>query len=181
MFHTQESLNDLIKDLGLPKDAAEHLASDLKKRNLLMKETQSTVYQTIEKAFLSFFSREFDLVYCSDVIGLVNKLKSNVYKDEEWRIFIDSSQRSLKAVLIHNTNKFASIPIAHSTILKESYVNMEKVLSVIEYSEHNWMMCGDLKIVTILLGQQSGFTKHPCFLCLWESRDRKNHYKKQPN
>ena len=41
------------------------------------------------------------------------------------------------------------------------------------------MICGNLKIVTILLGQQSGFTKHPCFLCLWDSRDRKNHYKKQ--
>ena len=108
----------------------------------------------------------------------MNELKPNVYKNEEWRLFIDSSQRSLKAVLIHNTNKFASIPIAHSTILKESYVNMEKVLSVIKYSKHNWMICGDLKIVTILLGQQSGFTKHPCFLCLWDSRYRKNHYKK---
>ena len=57
--------------------------------------------------------------------------------------------------------------------------DMEKVLSVIKYSEHNWMICGDLKIVTILLGQQSGFTKHPCFLCSWDSRVRKNHYKKQ--
>ena len=144
-----------------------------------MKGTQSTVYRTREKAFLNFFSLESDLVYCSDVNGLMNELKPNVYKDEEWRLFIDFCQRSLKAVLIHNTNKFASIPIAHSIILKESYVNMEKVLSVIKYSEHNWMICGDLKIVTILLGQQSSFTKHACCLCLWDSRDHKNHYKKQ--
>ena len=41
------------------------------------------------------------------------------------------------------------------------------------------MICGDLKIVIILLGQQSGFTKNPCFLCLWDSRDRKNQYKKK--
>ena len=41
------------------------------------------------------------------------------------------------------------------------------------------MIYVDLKIVTILLGQQSGFTKHPCLLCLWDSRDRKNRYKKQ--
>ena len=93
-----------------------------------MKGTQSTVYQTREKAFLNLFSRESDLVFCSDVNGLMNELTPNVYKDEEWRLFIDFSQRSLKAVLIHNTNKFASIPIAHSTILKASYVNMEKVL-----------------------------------------------------
>ena len=110
-FYTQESLNDLIRDLGLPKDAAEHLASDLKKRNSVMKEIQSTVYRTREKAFLDFFSRESDFVYCSDINGLMNELKPNVYKDEEWRLFVDSSQRSLKAVLIHNTIKFASIPV----------------------------------------------------------------------
>ena len=108
------------------EDAAEHLASDLKKRNLVMKGTQFTVYQTREKAFLKFFSRESDLVYCSDVNGLMNKLKPNVHKDEKCRLFIDSSQRSLKAVLIHNTNKFTSIPIAHSTILNKSYLNMSK-------------------------------------------------------
>ncbi|XP_023314764.1 uncharacterized protein LOC111693662 [Trichogramma pretiosum] len=28
----------------------------------------------------------------------------------------------------------------------------------------------------MLMGQQSGFTKYPCFKCLWDSRDRKNHY-----
>ena len=39
---------------------------------------------------------------------------------------------------------------------------MEKVLSVIKNSEHNWIICGD-----------------PCFFCLWDSRNRKNHYKKQ--
>ena len=77
-FYTQESLNDLIRDLGLPKNAAEHLASDLKKRNLVMKGTQSTVYRIREKAFLNFFSRESDLVYCSDVNGLMNELKPNI-------------------------------------------------------------------------------------------------------
>lgn len=31
----------------------------------------------------------------------------------------------------------------------------------------------------MLLGQQSGFTKHPCYLCLWDSRDRAKHYKQK--
>jgi len=30
----------------------------------------------------------------------------------------------------------------------------------------------------MILGQQSGFTKFPCFLCLWDSRDRESHYVK---
>ncbi|XP_025073388.1 LOW QUALITY PROTEIN: uncharacterized protein LOC112552414, partial [Pogonomyrmex barbatus] len=36
---------------------------------------------------------------------------------------------------------------------------------------------GDLKILSIL-DQQSAFTKFPCFLYLWDNRDRENHYVK---
>ena len=28
----------------------------------------------------------------------------------------------------------------------------------------------------MLLGQQPGFTKYPCFICKWDSRDRSNHW-----
>jgi len=31
----------------------------------------------------------------------------------------------------------------------------------------------------MILGQRSGFTKYPGFLCLWDSRDRSNHYIKK--
>ena len=27
-----------------------------------------------------------------------------------------------------------------------------------------------------MFGKQGGFTKYSCFLCLWDSRDRENHY-----
>jgi len=106
----------------------------------------------------------------------MDKLKPKIYRAAEWRLFIDSSKRSLKAVLLHNTNKYAPIPIAHSTVLKEEYRNIEMVLTKIKYSEHEWLVCGDLKILSMILGQQSGFTKYPCYSCLWDSRDRKNHY-----
>lgn len=111
------------------------------------------------------------LVYCDDVNGLMDELQPGIYKDDEWRLFIDSSKQSLKAVLLHNTNVFAPIPIAHSTELKEEYGILALVFEKVKYSEHSWLICGDLKILTILLGQQSGNTKYPCFLCLWDSRD----------
>ena len=31
-------------------------------------------------------------------------------------------------------------------------------------------------MVSFLMGLQSGFTKFPCFLCLWDSRDTTVHY-----
>ncbi|GBP10891.1 hypothetical protein EVAR_5469_1 [Eumeta japonica] len=178
---SREELNDLIRDLNLPKDGAELLASRLKHKNLLAPKVTAYFYRNREEEFRKFFTKddENSVVYCSNVKGLVDELKPDTYRDDEWRLFIDSSTRSLKAVLLHISNTLAPIPIAHSTKLKETYENLEIVLDKIQYSEHQWRICGDLKIATLLLGQQSGFTKYPCYLCLWDSRDRKNHYVKK--
>jgi hypothetical protein len=93
----------------------------------------------------------------------------------EWRLFIDSSKRSLKAVLLHNGNNYSSLPIGHSVHLKESYENLELVLTKIGYTARDWMICGDLKVLCMLLGQQAGYTKYPCFMCEWDSRERSQH------
>ena len=33
-----------------------------------------------------------------------------------------------------------------------------------------------LQMITILLGMQAGYTKYPCFLCLWDSRADDRHF-----
>ena len=110
----------------------------------------------------------------------MNQMKNDlIYKENEWRLFIDSSKRSLKAVLLHNKNVYSSIPVAHSVNMKEEYFNIEFLLQKLKYNEHLWQICGDLKMTTILLGQQSGYTKYSCYLCLWNSRDKPNHYIKK--
>ena len=100
----------------------------------------------------------------------------NKYVAEEWRLFIDSSSSSLKAALLNNGNQKPSITIAHAVGMKETYETMNTLLMLIKHSEHNWNICGDLKVVALLLGMQTGYTKHMCILCLWNSRDDKNHY-----
>ncbi|GFW74769.1 uncharacterized protein TNCV_963441 [Trichonephila clavipes] len=102
-----------------------------------------------------------------------------MYEPEEWILFIDSSKRSLKAVLLNNGNRYASVPVGHLVHLKECYENLEFILNKLSYSDHKWTICGDLKVIFMLLGQQSGYTKFPCFFCEWDSRDRKQHYVKQ--
>ena len=57
-----------------------------------------------------------------------------------------------------------------------SYNNMKLLLTSLKYNDHNWKICGDLKVVAILLGLQGGYTKYPCFLCLWDSRADSQHY-----
>jgi len=108
---TQEELNDLVRDLGLPKDGAEFLASYFKKKNMLSNDAKVSFYRDREKSFRKYFAEENTddgkLIYCNNIDGLMEELKPGVYKDEEWRLFIDSSKRSLKAVLLHNTNLYA--------------------------------------------------------------------------
>ena len=39
--------------------------------------------------------------------------------------------------LLHNGNKFACVPVGHSVIVKEYYLNVKLVLQKLRYSEHN--------------------------------------------
>jgi len=49
---------------------------------------------------------------------------------------IDSSNQSLKCVLLHNANTYAGVPIGHTVTLKESYSTVEMVLQKLCYNEH---------------------------------------------
>ncbi|KAI6647100.1 hypothetical protein LOD99_8937 [Oopsacas minuta] len=168
-------LDDLIRDLNLPKSSSEILASRLKQKNLLLPEANISKYRTREQDLLKFFHLQPSFVYCGNIPGLIEKLGVK-YNPEEWRLFIDSSKRSLKGVLLHNGNKLACIPVTHSFQLKETYDSMKVFLDALNYTMHRWLICGDLKVISLLLGQQGGYTKYPCFLCLWDSRADARHY-----
>ncbi len=172
----QLELNDLVRDLGLSKELSELLASRLNDKNLLQDGTKVTFYRNRENELLKFFATEKDFVYCSDISGLLNAMGVTSYDSKEWRLFLDSSKRSLKCVLLHIGNIYGAIPIGHSVHLKEEYGHVKLVLDLLKYNEHNWIICVDLKMVNFLLGQQGGYTKYPCFLCLWDSRARDKHW-----
>lgn len=173
---TQAELNDLVRDLNLSKEAAQLLGSRLNSKNLLNPETKFAWYRHREQEYTKYFLQNESLVYCVDVPGLVIQIGAENYCVNDWRLFIDSNKTSLKAVLLHNGNRYASVPIAHSVHMKETYENLKIMLDNIMYSEHQWKLCGDLKVSGMLLGQQSGFTKLPCFLCEWDSRARNLHW-----
>ena len=90
----------------------------------------------------------------------------------DWRLFIDSFKLSLKAVLLHNGNTLTSIPVGHSVHNKESYQNMKILMGVINYDKFKWQICGDLKVIALILGLQQRFTKYCYFICEWDSRAR---------
>ena len=87
-------------------------------------------------------------------------------------MFIDCSKQSLKCILLHNGNLFGAVPIGHSVCFHEEHGDAERATELLQYDKHNWVICVDLKMVCFLLGQQRGYTKYPCFLCMWDSRAR---------
>ena len=175
---TQGELNDLTRDLSLSKNQAELLGSRLKQWNLLASGTIISSFRSRQSSLSSFFDMQDTLCYCHDIDSLLQEL-GVAHKSEEWRLFIDSSKLSLKAVLLHVGNKLPSVPVGHAVHMKESYHNLEALLQKIEYSKHQWVICGDLKVIGLLLGMQSGYTKYCCFLCEWDSRARELHYVKR--
>jgi len=82
------------------------------------------------------------------------------YNPDQWRLFRDSSKVSLKLVLLHNRNRFPSVPLAHAANMKESYESMKLLLGKIKYDKFKWNLFGDLKVVALLFGMQLGYTKY---------------------
>ena len=163
-------------DLGLSKNPAEVLVSRLQEKNQLSHTTKVSYFRNREQAFVPFFTEENKFVYCHNISGLLQELGMPVYHPNDWRLFLDSSKHSLKCVLLHNGNVYAAVPIGHSVYLREEHNDIKTVIDLLKYHEHNWTICVDLKMVNFLLGQQRGFTKYPCYLCMWDSRAREKHW-----
>ena len=174
----ESEMNNLVRDLDLPKGKAELLASRLKQWNLLQSGVNVCSFRTRQESFAQFFSVKGELVYCADVGGIMQEFGYS-HRSKEWRLFIDSSKLSLKAVMLHNGNVLPSIPIGYAAHMKETYENMKQLLQCINYEQYSWQLCGDLKVIAILLGLQGGYTKYCCFLCEWDSRARHEHYFKR--
>ena len=124
-YPNQEDINDLVRDLSLTKSNAELLISRLKQWNLLDGSVRIISQRKRHCGFSMFYTFKDGLSYCHDIEGLFQAMGGIPCNPSEWRLFIDSSSRSLKAVLLHNINKCPSIPLAHSVYMKEEYQNIK--------------------------------------------------------
>lgn len=201
---TQKDVDNLAKDMKCSEKQKEILGSRLKdfrcvtsdflitagkKKKILS--TRIKDQDCVALAFLTSSGRkrrntqEYDemfrtdeetkMTYCWNVRLLFLRMKQ-VHNPTEWRLFIDGGKNSLKAVLLHITNKYPSIPIAHGDKVAEKYESIGAILKLLQYEEYKWLICADLKIVAILMGLKQGYSKHQCFLCLWEGRKNDLHY-----
>ena len=172
---SQKELNHLVRDLSLSTDSAELLVSRLKeKKPPLWQSSHQLLPQQASRVPPFFLDSEGPGVLCRYCAASAQAWSATVPTQK-----LETVHWQQKCVLLHNSNQFASVPIPHPTTLKEKYEAVKYVLEKIGYDQHKWFICVDLKMVNILLGQQSGFTKYPCVLCMWDSRDRAQHYTKK--
>lgn len=175
---TQDRLDFIVSKLLLSQRGSELLARLLNENHLLARETRITAYRGRQKNLQECFMTDFDktYAYCHNVEKLM-EVMGIVYRAEEWRLFIDASKNSLKAVLLHKTNEKPAVPIAYNTETEETYEKIQTILLLVDYDRHNWRICCDLKMVAILQGLQQRYVKHMCYLCNWDTRFTGNQYK----
>jgi hypothetical protein len=114
---TQGELNDRVRDLKLSKTQTETVGCRLKEWNPFQRNIKVRLFRNRREVFQDFYSKENDLVYCENIWAVMNVLEHE-HKTTQWRLFIDSSKTSLKAVRLHNGNKYPSVPLAYATNLK---------------------------------------------------------------
>lgn len=63
--------------------------------------------------------------------------------------------------------------------MTETDENRNIILRKIDYTVPDWLLCGDLQVVWMLLDQQKGFIKLSCLIYEWNSKASLHWFKKQ--
>ena len=118
----------------------------MKQWNLLNESCQVTKQRQCHSIFSQHFTLDEKVCYCHDINGLFEEIEFP-YDPSDWRLFMDSSTRRLKVMLLHNGNKYRSIHVTHSAHLKEGYGNVKHLLRLVEYEEHDEEVIGNFKML----------------------------------
>jgi hypothetical protein len=102
----------------LSKQQAELLCFSVKGCNLVHQYNKKCFFRNRQNEFEELFSQENDLIFCIGVCCFLEDL-GHQNDPNEWLLFINSSKVLLKAVLLHNGNKFPSVPPAHLANLQD--------------------------------------------------------------
>ena len=134
LFINQELWNDLVPDLYLSKEKAEILGSRLQQWNLLEPGTTISSFRSRNQNLAGYYASAENICYCKDIGGLISELGCE-HNPADWRLFINSSKTSLKAVLLHNGNIKLSILVGYSILRKETYNTRKILLDLLEYPQ----------------------------------------------
>ena len=114
----QEKLNDLVRYLIPSKSRVTQFKTTA--MNLLQEGTKVLIFRNRSAKLSSFYNFEATICHYTNATALMEELGTD-HVAKEWRLFIDYSKASLKAVVLHNGNKTPSIPQAHAVGMKKTH------------------------------------------------------------
>jgi len=149
--------------------------SMLKGWNLLCKDTKVCFYCECHEEFKDFYSQEMVSCFAMMFAPLWKCLSMNITKIRcacplirqkwAWRWFYSTTVIDSPLFLWLMQPTWRKVMKAWSSFwIRLSMMNLSRNC-----------VC-DLKVVALLLTMQLGYTKYCCFLCEWDSQDKKNHY-----
>lgn len=115
---------------------AKLLGFHLQEWKLLNKATKVSMFRNRIKIYCNFSQSDPRVCASNDVNGLI--LKLDIHNTEKQCLFVFAPKMSVNTVLLHNGNKFLSIPVAHAVPIKESYENVCHTLEALKYENHHW-------------------------------------------
>ena len=133
--------NDLVRDLALSKGLSEVLASRLNEKKLASDQVPKirSIATGNKNSFNISLKRMIWFIATTSKTYFVKwEYLPTIHKSGTF--FLDRSKVSLKCVLLHNRNSYASIIIGHSTTLKEQYQSIKIVSEKLANEEHQWHM-----------------------------------------
>ena len=107
----------LVRDFSLTKKNRSSYLQDWNNGICCRKESTALIFVPNTKVFK--ISVQNNVRYCSNIDGLFEALESE-QRFNEWRLLIDLSKASLKAVLLNNENEKPSIPLVHALHWKKA-------------------------------------------------------------
>lgn len=139
----------------------EFLASCLKEKCLLRDDVCITPFIKGNNYMIFFFLVDGPLSFCNNIDELFHGFGQERVPSE-WRLLIDSSKRSLKAVLINNDNKKMHSQSTFNSSWRSDYENIQVLLDSIKHLEYMWK----LKVDWNIDGTTAGIDEILPFLCL---------------
>ena len=142
----QLELNDLVRNLSLSKKK-----SRVTEFKTTATESKVSSFRNRSAKLSSFYKFEDRVCHCPSVPALMVEL-GTYHVAKKWRLFIDSSKASLKALLLHNGIEKPSILLAHAVGMTETYDSNKLILDLIGYKRYKWNICSDLEVILLVLG-----------------------------
>lgn len=107
---------------------------------MLVSNERISLYRDSHKDFIHFYKKFGETCLCNDTPKLTHLLMHVINQTND-DFFIDSFKVRLKVVFFYIGNQYKPILVGNTSMGKEKYDTLQKLLLVFKYNDFNWKTC----------------------------------------